>query len=227
MRGKIKIWSTILFLAFFMKGKAQIDEDQLGAWYMYFFSSDIGRNGFGVQGDLQYRNWNLGGDLEQLMLRGGLTFTPTNLPVKFTLGYANITTGEFNSPDIASRESRIYQEALIPQKLNSVVSLTHRFRYEQRWVDDTDLRTRWRYNIFVNVLLNKPEYTDGAFYLSFYNELFMNPYPSNGIFFDRNRTYLALGYCINRKIKVQLGTMRQTTNSWQKDQLQVSLHHTW
>ena len=53
---------------------------------MYFFSADLGDKGFGVQGDIQYRNWNFGGDLEQLLLRGGLTYKPKNANVKFTLG---------------------------------------------------------------------------------------------------------------------------------------------
>lgn len=33
--------------------------------------------------------------------------------------------------------------------------LTHRFRYEQRFVENQDFRTRYRYNLFINVPLNK------------------------------------------------------------------------
>ena len=67
-------------------GLAQIDEDQLGAWYMYFGAGDLGEPGrWGVQGDAQYRNWDLGGDLEQLLLRGGLTYRPDSINALFTL----------------------------------------------------------------------------------------------------------------------------------------------
>jgi hypothetical protein len=31
---------------------------------------------FGIQGDVQYRNWNTLGDLEQLLLRSGVTYKP-------------------------------------------------------------------------------------------------------------------------------------------------------
>ena len=55
---------------------AQVDESQTGAWYMYYFDASPGNERWGYQGDIQYRNWNLGGDLEQLLLRGGLTYTP-------------------------------------------------------------------------------------------------------------------------------------------------------
>ena len=53
---------------------AQVDKDKLGAWYMYFFNTTFKEGPFGIQGDIQYRNWNAGGDLEQLLIRSGLTF---------------------------------------------------------------------------------------------------------------------------------------------------------
>lgn len=219
-----------LLFGFLVKGISQPDEDKLGAWYMYFWSGNLGEKGLGIQGDFQYRNWNLGGDLEQLLLRGGLTYTPEHLPVKFTLGYGNVRTGEYGAGGVVNVESRIYQEALIPQKLNNRVSLVHRFRYEQRFVEGQDFRTRWRYNFFINVLLNKSAYTPGAIYLAFYNELFINGEREIGggrtvELFDRNRAYLALGYTIQENLKMQLGVMKQTTDPWEKDQVQLSLHH--
>lgn len=223
---------VIVFLTISIQNQvsAQIDEDQLGAWYMYFFSADLGEKGFGVQGDVQYRNWNLGGDLEQLLLRGGLTYKPQNANVKFTLGYGNITTGEFGSGTNTVSESRIYQEALLPHKVADRVLLTHRFRYEQRFVENQDFRTRYRYNLFMTVPLNKRTMEAKTVYLSLYNELFINAQREIGNgntvqIFDRNRFYAALGYVINDNLKVQLGMMRQTTNSWDKRQLQVSCHH--
>jgi len=117
------------------------DEDQLGAWYMYFFNKKFGDGPFGVQGDIQYRAWDAAGDMEQLLLRGGLTYRPENTNVVFTLGYANITTGAFGDSDATTGESRIYQEALLPQKVGNRFQLTHRFRYEQRFVDNQDFRT--------------------------------------------------------------------------------------
>ncbi|TNF46873.1 MAG: DUF2490 domain-containing protein, partial [Bacteroidetes bacterium] len=43
--------------------------------------------------------------------------------------------------------------------------------------------------------------------------------------FDRNRTYLGLGYGITDKLRIQAGLMKQITDNWSKDQLQLSLHH--
>ena len=92
---------------------AQIDEEKLGTWYMYFWNTTIGDSQWGFQGDLQHRNWNIIGDLEQLLLRGGLTYQPQKTSAKFTMGVANISTGTFGPETSTMNETRIYQEALL------------------------------------------------------------------------------------------------------------------
>ena len=57
-----------------------VDWDQLGAWYMLFWSTRFDDTQVGLQGDVQHRNWNAGTDLEQLLIRGGLTYAPARVP---------------------------------------------------------------------------------------------------------------------------------------------------
>lgn len=209
---------------------AQETNDELGAWYMYFYNTTFKDSPWGIQGDLQYRNWNLGGDLEQLLIRSGVTYQPKNTQIKFTLGYGNITTGVIGSSDATSGEHRVYQEALYPVKFGNRIYTNHRFRYEQRFIENQDLRTRYRYNLFVNVPLNKNTLEKKAIYLALYNEIFINGQRDIGNnnsveIFDRNRAYAALGYVIKNGLRVQLGIMNQTTDSQGKNQLQLSLHH--
>lgn len=208
------------------------DEGQLGAWYMYFYNHSFGDGPWGIQGDAQFRNWNIAGDLEQILLRSGLTYTPEGAGVTFTLGYANITTGEFGDSDETVNENRIYQEALFGQRLGKRFLITHRLRYEQRWNEDQDLRTRYRYNLFVNIPLNATELAKRTVYIALYNELFVNGQREIGDgrtveIFDRNRTYLGMGYGLRDNLRTQLGWMNQATNNWSKGQLQFSLHHSW
>lgn len=227
--------TLILALVFFFSVSALTaqsgpDEDQLGAWYMYFASTDIGNKGFGVQGDYQFRFWEPTGDLEQILLRTGLTYTPANSGVKFTLGYGSITSGVPGESTERSHESRVYQEALFSQKLGSRFLLTHRIRFEQRWVEGQDTRTRYRYNLFLNVPFNNTRLVKNTVYLALYNEIFINGQTDIGDgrqvqLFDRNRTYLGLGYGIKDNLRTQFGWMKQTTANWQKGQLQFSLHH--
>ena len=212
-----------------ISSSAQEKNDQLGAWYMYFYNTTFKESPWGIQGDLQYRNWNMGGDLEQLLIRSGITYQPKKAQIKFTLGYGNITTGIIGSSNVTSGEHRIYQEALYPVKFGNRIYTNHRFRYEQRFVEGQDLRTRYRYNLFINVPLNKKTLEKKAMYIALYNEIFINgqrniSYNSVEIF-DRNRAYAAIGYVIKNGLSVQLGIMNQTTDNQSKNQFQVSLHH--
>ena len=219
----------VSYLLFFsINSFSQVEESKLGSWYMYFYNVDIKESNFGIQGDVQYRNWNTLGDLEQLLLRSGVTYKPKDSSILFTLGYASITTGTPGESTATSHENRVYQEMLFGQRMLGRVHLAHRFRYEQRWVEDQDFRTRLRYNFFINIGINSKELLPKTFYTSFYNELFINGERDNGIsdiqLFDRNRTYFGVGYIISKSSKVQLGWMRQETESYTKNQLQFSLH---
>ena len=226
---KLLVTLTLIQLVTTQEVKAQ-NPNQMGAWYMYFYDAQFKDGRIGIQGDFQYRNWNIIGDLEQLLLRSGLTYSPKNANIKFTLGYAHITTGALGESNDTTTESRIYQEALLPHKVGKRFYLTHRFRYEQRFVEDQDFRTRYRYNLFLNVPVNKVSLEKAAIYIALYNEIFINGEQHIGEgrtveLFDRNRTYLGLGYVLNSKIKFQLGWMNQKTNAQGKGQLQVSAHH--
>lgn len=222
--------SLLLILVSVSLSTAQIDQSKTGAWYMYFFNTQFKNSQFGLQGDLQYRNWNTIGDLEQLLIRTGVTYTPKDVNVLFTLGIANITTGDFGDSNATTGETRFYQEALFPQKLGNRVYLNHRFRYEQRFVDHQDFRTRYRYNLFINLPVNKTSLEKNAVYVALYNEIFINGETNIGDnrsveLFDRNRTYLGLGYVLKPSQRIQLGWMNQKTVLWGKGQLQLSFHH--
>ncbi|MDG1731038.1 MAG: DUF2490 domain-containing protein [Algibacter sp.] len=226
---KFKLLILLVFVSILFS-EAQVEQSKTGAWYMYFFNNQFENSQFGVQGDLQYRNWNTIGDLEQLLIRTGLTYTPKDVEVLLTFGVANITTGAFGDSNDTTNETRLYQEALIPQKIGNRVYLNYRFRYEQRFIENQDFRTRYRYNIFMNIPINKKDLSKNAIYTAFYNELFINGQTNIGNdrsveLFDRNRTYLGLGYVVKPGQRFQLGWMNQKTVSWGKGQLQLSFHH--
>lgn len=224
---------TLLLCSFAVPAMSQaIDEDQAGAWYMYFFTKRFKDSQFGIQGDYQFRYWNLGGDLEQLLLRTGLTYQPKNTNVTLSAGYAFISSGQFGESTAKTNESRTYLEAFMPQKVGGRFFFTHRFRYEQRWLEGQDFRTRYRYALFLNIPLNGQELKKNVVYIALYNELFINGQKEIGSgntvqFFDRNRIYTGLGYGLRDNLRMQLGWMKQSTDAISKGQLQVGLHHNW
>lgn len=204
---------------------SQINSSQLGAWQMYFFKFSTDSSSFGFQGDIQLRNWDIGSDLEQTIIRGGLTYLVKKKTVLLTLGYGNIRYGEFGENKTIIQEHRIYQQAdYITKPILGRFTLYQRLRSEQKFTDLHGLRLRFRLKVMFNMPIKK------KLCLVAYNEIFM--YGTNksslGVpinTFDRNRIYLGLGYKFNSKLKTQVGIMNQKTNNWHKNQLQLSLHH--
>ena len=196
-------------------------ENTTGVWSMLFYTKQFRDSQFGIQGDFQDRNWDLDGDFEQLLIRNGLTFKPKESNLLLTLGYGNIKSGEFGSDSIKTQEHRLYQEALIPWKISDRISTTHRYRFEQRWIEENKMKTRHRYNLFVNIALNQAAFEKGTYYLALYSEIFLFSWD---IEVERVRLYSALGYEFSQGSKIQLGIMRQSVGSVPKNQLQLSLH---
>ena len=64
---------SLTMSSIFMFGQAGPDQNKMGAWYMYFYNATFNESCWGIQGDIQYRNWNTFGDLEQLLIRSGIT----------------------------------------------------------------------------------------------------------------------------------------------------------
>jgi phage-related protein len=223
----------VTFFGFSFTSKAEVDPDQLGAWYTYFGNYDAKNSRFGAQGDVQYRNWNLGGDLEQLLIRAGGTYEFRVKSTNFltTVGAAHVTSGEFGRELKEHREeNRLYQELLLPHKLGKKTQIMHRFRSEQRFMPESNFQTRYRYAFNVNYALNAEELQRGAYYLSLSNELFLHcpqkkSQKSSGNAFDRNRAYLGMGYVLNANLRFQLGGMYQRIAEYGKAQLQFSMHH--
>lgn len=97
-------------------------------------------------------------------------------------------------------------------------------------MEDQDIRTRYRYNLFLNVPLNDTKLGKGVVYTAMYNEIFINGETGIGNarsmeLFERNRTYLGADYGLRNNLRMQIGWMRQTTANWVKNKAQFSLHH--
>jgi hypothetical protein len=219
---------VILFVGLLISLPAFSQEERdLGAWYMYFGNFRFSESPWAIHGEVQHRNHNLLGDLEQLLIRTGLQYNLKSGQVSFLAGYASITTGSQGKSPVTFHENRFYQEVILRQKAGRV-GFMHRYRYEQRWIEGFDLRTRFRYAVTVNLPLNSRELTEkGSVYFQVYDEIFINgeKHSENTQYFDRNRIYLSLGLRTSPSLALQLGVMEQTSNLSSKTQLQFSAFH--
>lgn len=180
-----------------------------GNWLMYFGTNTI-NDTWSIHTEAQHRNYGLLPDeLEQLLLRTGLNYKIRDGLI-VTGGYANITNHVYNSARVGPEveEHRIWQQ-LIAVNYFGRTKLEHRFRYEQRWIED-QFKTRYRYRGMLFHPLNSERIETGTLYLGIYNELFLQPSETT---FDRNRFYTGLGYKYAPNIQFQLGYLLQTVGA--------------
>lgn len=190
----------------------------LGNWMIYFGDKKI-NNKWNWHHELQYRNYNAVGDLEQLLARTGIGYNLTENNNNILVGYGFIHSQNYiaNIDDKERiNEHRIYQQFITRQKIGRV-GVQHRYRFEQRFIEE-DFRMRFRYFLAINIPLNKKEMTDKTVYLSAYNEIFLN---TQANVFDRNRLYGGIGYRLNKLFRFEIGYMNQFLNNGNRDQINL------
>lgn len=199
------------------KGFSQSSD--LGNWLIYFGNKKIDKN-WNWHHEVQYRNYNAIGDLEQLLLRTGIGYNLTKNNNNILLGYGFINSQNY-IPNIDEKqgvnEHRIYQQFISRQNIGRV-QVQHRYRFEQRWIENQDFKMRFRYFLALNIPINNKEIIDNTFYLSTYNEIFLN-HKDN--VFDRNRLYGGIGFKLNKLTRFEIGYMNQFLNNRNRDQINV------
>lgn len=213
LKKKIKIAALTFMLTLPVLSIAQ--DSNIGNWLIYFGNKKF-NNKWNLHHEIQYRNYNFIGDLEQLLLRTGLGYNLSENN-NILMGYGYILSenyiGETNDK-VQVNEHRIYQQFISKQQFKGI-SLQHRYRFEQRFVED-DFKLRFRYFLGINIPLSKKE--TNKYYLSAYNEIFLNTKTS---IFDRNRLYGAIGYKLNSNIRFELGYMNQFFETNSRDQINI------
>ena len=189
-----------------------------GNWFIYFGNQKINSK-WNWQNEVQYRNFNFMGDLSQLLVRTGIGYNLTENNNNILLGYGFINSQKYlpnSNNKVGANEHRIYQQFISRQNFNKVF-LQHRYRIEERFLPN-DFQMRFRYFLGINIAINKPKIEKNAYYLSAYNEIFINTQQN---IFDRNRLYGAIGYVINKNIKIEAGYMAQTVETNNRNQFQI------
>ncbi|TDE29681.1 DUF2490 domain-containing protein [Flavobacterium ranwuense] len=218
MKKKITLFCWLLLLFVAANGHAQ--KSDLGNWFNYSGNQKINTR-WNWHNEVQYRNFNFAGDLEQLLLRTGIGYNLTEKNNNVLLGYAYIHSEPYIAGTDDKRETdehRIFQQFITKQQFGRV-NIQHRYRFEQRFMND-DLKMRFRYSLSLAIPINKKVMEKNAIYASAYNEIFVNTQANH---YDRNRIYGGLGYFINDHIKVEAGVMSQLLPSGNRTQFQIMI----
>jgi len=210
----------ILFLLIFLPVTVFSQDSNLGNWINYFGNKKI-NDDLNWHHEVQYRNYNMVGDLEQLLLRTGIGYNLSEKNNNVLLGYGFIMSENYKSfftDKVRVNEHRIFQQFITKQNFGRFY-LQHRYRFEQRFIEG-NFKMRFRYFLGLNVALNNKTLTDNTVYLSAYNEIFINDRDAN---FDRNRLYGAIGYKLSKVVKFELGYMNQFFEVKGRDQLNMNV----
>lgn len=215
MKFKFGIIALLISVSFSNFSFSQ--DSNLGNWLIYFGNKQLNEK-WNIHHEVQYRNYNAIGDLEQLLLRTGLGYNlDENNNVLLGYGYINSENYIGDTDEkFTVNEHRIYQQYITKQKVGRV-GISHRYRFEQRFVED-DFRLRFRYFLSLNIPLQNNEDGNNPWYLSAYNEIFLN---SESSIFDRNRLYGGLGYRFSKMLRMELGYMNQFFETSSRDQINI------
>ncbi len=190
-----------------------------GNWLIYIGSKKIDQK-WNWHNEVQYRNYNVIGDLEQLLLRTGFGYNCSENNNNLLIGYAFILSQNYiggTDDKLQVNEHRIFQQFINRHSLSRLF-VQHRFRLEQRFIED-NFKLRFRYFLALNVPLNNTTMMGNTVYLSAYNEIFLNTAEN---VLDRNRLYAGLGYKINEKIRFEVGYMNQFLYRGSRDQINLT-----
>lgn len=214
-----KIQLSCFLLVFFMSANVNAQKSEVGNWFLYFGSQKINER-WNFHNEVQYRNYNFAGDLEQLLLRTGIGYNLSENNNNLLLGYAYIHSEPYiagTDDKLKTDEHRIFQQFITKQQFGRV-NIQHRYRFEQRFIED-DYKMRLRYFLSLNVPINKKAMDKNAIYASAYNEIFINT--EGPAYFDRDRIYGGLGYCFNKSLKMEVGVMSQILTNSSRTQFQI------
>lgn len=198
----------------------QAQKSDLGAWYMYFGNNKISKK-LNFHNEIQYRSFDGAGDLEQLLVRTGIGYDLTEDNNNILLGYGFVLSRPYENGEKAENtEHRIFQQYITKQKFGRF-NLQHRFRLEERILED-DFRMRFRYYLGFNIPISNKEMLPKTWYAAVYNEVFLH---GNSPVFDRNRVYGALGYVISKNLKIEAGYMNQIQENKNRGQIQIGFYN--
>jgi hypothetical protein len=190
--------------------------DNYNFWWNYVGDHPLSGSTWGVHLEVQNRREDWGDEWQQLLIRPGINYT-LSPSVTVSAGYGYIKTYPYGELPVAHEfdEHRIWEQ--LGWKVQFLgLEWQHRFRLEQRWIEEQNKAgrtTNWRgENRFRYMLRTSlPLSSDKKTYLALWNEVFLN-FGGNidKNHFDQNRAFLGIGRKLTPTTRLEIGFMEQT-----------------
>ena len=223
---KLSIFLAIFFVSvnvLFSNANSRIRTNSIqnNGWYMYFGNHRLTEK-WSLHTEYQWRRSNVIINWQQSLARMGFDYR-INENFTLTAGYGFIITYPYGEQPVNAtfNEHRTWQQAVTIHSIGKW-QINHRYRLEQRWLDQMVLLNtggyekagcnylnRFRYRLLLTHPLRFKN-DDSKWFVAAYDEPFIN-FGKNVKYniFDQNRFYLALGYKFSESGNIQLGYLNQ------------------
>jgi hypothetical protein len=146
----------------------------------------------------------------QLYIQPSIIYT-INSRINVSASYTYQRNNPFRS--IYSNENRLWQQVIYAHVFGKH-KLTHRLRYEERFIQNRTtntypLATRLRYQLGYSMPLQGKTLDIHEFYLNTYNECYFSLTGSKNATYSENWTYAGAGYNLGKYGKIELGYLLQ------------------
>jgi len=202
----------------------RVTTSQAAWWLQYFGDHRLGGGRVALLLDLQARRRDVAAEPAQVLLRGAGVYTLSPV-VRLGAGYAFAQTWPPDDvePPASFPEHRLFEAMYLLHDAGRV-QFRHRYFLEQRWlgrmavdsatgdarVSRWDFLLRARYQLRLNVLLNRPTLGPGTVYAYGGDELFVAFGAQAGPnLFDQNRLFTGLGWQFARHLRAEVGYVNQ------------------
>lgn len=190
--------------------------EQGHAWYQYFHEHRLDPR-WSLLAEAQLRRADVPGTTpQQLLLRTGIQRLLT-AGASVAAGYAFAGTSVYGEAPVAApfAEHRIWQQLTLSHRTGAA-AWSHRFRAEQRWIEQTTAGNPWRFRqrarAFTRATVDAPSLGVAIprAYVTPWAELFVTVGASaSGQVFDQSRLALQAGYRVTPRFRVEAGYMQQ------------------
>ncbi|NNE03859.1 MAG: DUF2490 domain-containing protein [Eudoraea sp.] len=213
----ITVWIIVLTAT---GGLAQdFGKESIGAWYMYSEHIQISDN-ISIPIDAQLRMYELSGNFNQALILNGINYHfSDNWIGNLGYGYLDTDTSYETTEDLGHTRERRFYETLTFKNTLKRIQLSNRIRVDHRSLhqgNEASTQHRFRYRIGATYSINK------RWLLEAYNEIFTSITTQK---FQQNWSFSALGYRVNKNLKLEVGYLKQITPYKNFDRLQVAVIH--
>jgi hypothetical protein len=221
-----QIFSLVALLFFSLCTYAQDNfrqtSHQSHSWLMFFGNHRL-TDKWSLHTEYQWRRAEGIKDWQQSLARIGIDYRVKD-NVIVSGGYGHIVTYPYGDFPVAATfiEHRAWEQLMLSHHSGRVI-FQHRYRLEQRWLENmiktpTQSYTRdgflysnrFRYKFTLTIPLNKAKISQGSVFTVLYDEPFLS-FGKNIKYniFDQNRLYAAVGYQLNSHANIQAGYLNQ------------------